>query len=337
MVNQISHRKRTKRYIYHFVHLTIYNINCRWYIYLLQCKRLLYFFIDTMKLSPDSQQKIRKYFNKLSKKIFLKKDLDQIINMNYQLWELPSYDIDNYIDCLKKIELREIILSSPNYDKKFTRFAWGEKAHVYELSLSIKPRSYFSHQTAMYLHGLTDKIPETIYVNSEQSPKQYRESSLEQERIDAAFKRKPRTSKFIFTYKKWMICLLNGINTDNLGVIEKKVPEEGKLSLTNIERTLIDIAVRPVYSGGCKDVVEAYERARNNVSVDRLVKMLKKINYIYPYCQAIGFYMQRAGFDVSDLDKLRKFDNMKYDFYLDYDMKNTAYSEEWKLYYSKRL
>jgi predicted transcriptional regulator of viral defense system len=122
----------------------------------------------------------------------------------------------------------------------------------------------------MYFHGLTDKISYTIYVNSEQSSKPYRESSLEQDRIDAAFKRKTRTSKYIFTYKNWEICVLNGINTNNLGVIEKAVLEEGKLSLTNIERTLIDIAVRPVYSGGCRDVLEAYKRAKGKISVDRL-------------------------------------------------------------------
>ena len=37
----------------------------------------------------------------------------------------------------------------------------------------------------------------------------------------------------------------------------------GKIRLTNIERTLIDIAVRPVYSGGVFEVLKAYRLAKD--------------------------------------------------------------------------
>ena len=163
-----------------------------------------------------------------------------------------------------------------------------------------------------------------------------READLEQERIDRAFKGKTRTSKYLFTYKKWTICCLNGINTKNLGVEEIEIDKEGKLPVTNIERTLIDITVRPIYSGGCGEVLEAYKRAKEKISVDLLVAMLKKIKYIYPYHQAIGFYMQRAGFEVSSLNILKKI-GMKYDFYLDYDIKKKMYSKEWRIYYPQNL
>jgi predicted transcriptional regulator of viral defense system len=188
----------------------------------------------------------------------------------------------------------------------------------------------------MHFHGLTDKASKIIYVNSEQSQKFDREADLEQESIDRAFKGKVRVTKYIFVYKKWEICCLNGINTNNLGVEEIEIDKEGKLSVTNMERTLIDITVRPIYSGGCGEVLEAYKRAKGKISVERLVAMLKKIRYIYPYHQAIGFYMQLAGFSDSSLKQLRKF-GLKYDFYLDYDMKKTKYSKEWRIHYPKNL
>lgn len=280
---------------------------------------------------------ITEYFNSLEQKVFMKKNIDEILFRKRSSWNLPkTMNVNKFISELNKMHLTEIKLKALNYDSTYSRFIWGHDDLVYQLCLSLKPRSYFSHQTAMYFHGLTDKNPKTIYANSEQSLKSYRDNSLEQGRIDAAFKRKPRTSKYIFSYKDWKICCLNGINTKNLGVTEIDVLKEGELPVTNMERTLIDIAVRPVYSGGCKEVLEAYRRAKGKISVDTLITMLGKINYIYPYHQAIGVYMQTAGFDESDFNKLKKL-GLRYDFYLDYDMKKTEYSKEWRIYYPKNL
>jgi predicted ribonuclease toxin of YeeF-YezG toxin-antitoxin module len=55
-----------------------------------------------MKLPQDSEHKIRKHFNKLSKKIFLKKDINQIAVDNYHLWDLPKYNTDDFVDSLKE-------------------------------------------------------------------------------------------------------------------------------------------------------------------------------------------------------------------------------------------
>jgi len=145
-----------------------------------------------------------------------------------------------------------------------------------------------------------------------------------------------RPSKYIFIHKNWRICCLSGLNTNNLGVVEIEKPNSGKLQLTNIERTLIDIAVRPFYSGGTVEVQKAYIKARGKISTERLISILKKIDYTYPYHQVIGFYMQRAGFEDSALNSLKKL-GLKYDFYLDYGMKEKDYSKEWRVYFRKNI
>ena len=61
------------------------------------------------------------------------------------------------------------------------------------------------------------------------------------------------------------------------------------LRTTTLERTLIDIAVRPFYAGGVAEVAKACEMAKNKeVSVNRLASMLTKMHFGYPYHQAIG-------------------------------------------------
>jgi hypothetical protein len=129
---------------------------------------------------------------------------------------------------------------------------------------------------------------------------------------------------------------LNGLKTNNLGVQEIETPKNGKLNLTGIERTLIDIAVRPFYSGGTEEVQKAYIKARGKVSIDKLISILRKINYIYPYHQVIGFYMKRDGLENAALKRLKKM-GLKYDFYLDYGMGQMDYSKDWRVYFPRNL
>ncbi len=124
--------------------------------------------------------------------------------------------------------------------------------------------------------------------------------------------------------------------TGELGVVEFREPGEGQIKVTDLERTLIDITVRPAYSGGVVEVLNAYKLAKGKVLVDKLVKMLKKLDYIYPYHQAIGFYLERAGYNESTVSLLRKFE-MNYDFYLAHQMKEKSYSQEWRIYFPKGL
>ena len=106
--------------------------------------------------------------------------------------------------------------------------------------------------------------------------------------------------------------------------------------MTRIERTLIDVAVRPAYAGGTYQVLEAYRRAVKRASVGTLVATLKKIGYVYPYHQAIGYYMQRAGFAESQYKRLKEF-GLHFDFYLGYGLKDPVYNSEWRLFVPKGL
>lgn len=270
-------------------------------------------------------------------KIYSPRDIEQIFTRNWDLWHLPlNIGMADLLDHLiKNLELKRVILSSPNYDMNYVRYAWREIS-VHQLSLSLRPRSYLSHYSAMYVNDLTKVHSKTVYVNSEQSPKFRDKTSLEQRSIDLAFKSKPRTSKYIFTHKNWKICCLSGLNTNNLGVVEIEASSGEKLQVTNIERTLIDIAVRPFYSGGTGEVQRAYSKARGKISADRLISILRKIGYVYPYHQVVGFYMQRAGFENSALNSLKKM-GLKYDFYLDYGMIDKDYSKEWRVYFPRNV
>jgi hypothetical protein len=80
----------------------------------------------------------------------------------------------------------------------------------------------------------------------------------------------------------------------------------------------------------------AYRGAKDRVSVGTIIATLKELDYIYPFHQVIGFYMQRAGFPVSRYQRLKDL-GLEFDFYLAYGMKSADFISEWRLYVPKGL
>ena len=78
-------------------------------------------------------------------------------------------------------------------------------------------------------------------------------------------------------------------------------------------------------------MLAAYKGARPRVNVALLLMTLRQLDYIYPYHQAIGFYMERAGFPETQLAKVAEVE-MKFDFHLAYRIESRAYSRRWRLY-----
>ncbi len=186
------------------------------------------------------------------------------------------------------------------------------------------------------LHGLAKLTQKTIYVNAEQSQKQSPGAALTQEGIDRAFSGKQRQSNLIYSYDRLSVIMISGKHSNRLGVEEMAGPTAEIIQVTNLERTLIDIVVRPTYAGGAVQVLKAYKAAKDRVSVPRLLAVLKKLNYLYPYHQPIGFLMQQAGYPDKDLAPLHAL-GISHDFYLAHGMKQPEYSQYWRLFYPPNL
>lgn len=274
-------------------------------------------------------------FDQSPQKMYSQTQLAGILVQQRAYWRLAERTTArDFIAFLEKQgNLKPNTFRAEKYGRETTRYSWGD-ASIYELAQSLQPRGYLSHSTAVALHGLTNLIPKTLYLNVEQSPKPVPSTSLTQRGIDLAFSRKQRQSNMTYEREDWSVTIINGKNTGALGVEEIVGPSEERLRATNIERTLIDIVVRPTYAGGIFQVLEAYRAAKDRLSTNRLVATLKKLDYVYPYHQAIGFLMERAGYDDKRCAMLRHL-GLEFDFYLAHDMKEPEYSNKWHLFFPK--
>ncbi|HEX8245073.1 MAG TPA: type IV toxin-antitoxin system AbiEi family antitoxin [Longimicrobium sp.] len=200
----------------------------------------------------------------------------------------------------------------------------------------LRGGSYLSHGSAAFLHDLASSEPDEIYVNKEQSPKPVARGTLTQEAIDRAFANQPRSSNYVFSYEQRRIVLTSGKQSGALGVSPVAVPFGPPLPATGPERTLVDLTVRPAYAGGPAEVLAAYRRAREKISVGEVLRILEMLQFVYPYHQAIGFYLERAGYSGSDLHRLRTAPR-RFKFYLANRMADPKFDPAWYVYYPPEL
>jgi predicted transcriptional regulator of viral defense system len=291
-----------------------------------------------MKRGPKSKidtnrARIVAYFDAESRRVYsphaLKtalKELRELTATSVGIGEFSSF-------LTEKTFLEEITIErSTHPEEPFRRYIW-RGASAYEIGLSLE-KGYLSHYSAVTLHGLTDALPRTIYINREQSAKRPPDrDAMTQAGINRAFASKQRETNYICDWNDWRFAMLSGKHTGGLEVGLAMVDEQ-PLPVTQIERTLIDIAVRPAYSGGVHQVLEAYKRAKDRAAIGTLLATLKSLDYAYPYHQAIGFYLQRAGYNPAQYERLREL-GLEHDFYLAHDLRDQEYVESWRLHVPK--
>lgn len=277
-----------------------------------------------------AKPKIVEFFRNTENGAFRPVDIKQILAANRSSWEVaPSTSVKRFAEYLIKERVLELAkLSFPH--RHFLRYIKPECSN-FDLGASLLSGAYLSHFSAVYIHDLSEQLPRTVYINLEQGIKPP-SSGLNQRRIDLAFSRPWRISNNVAQLKDATFYLLNGMYTGNLGVIQVKSLSGQLISVTDVERTLIDITVRPVYAGGIFEVLKAYKTALPQLRPNILIGYLKKLNYTYPYYQAIGFFLERAGLSSERTKELKEL-GLNFDFYLTHEIRKKEYSKEWRLYY----
>jgi hypothetical protein len=285
------------------------------------------------RLRLKTQLAIQSHIEELPPRAWSRKDFQDLLAEKRDEWKAPQYLtpgrlieflLDNDFAC-------RIDIKSKEYGVK-SRYITGDLS-LLPFACSFYKRSYISHGTALHVHGL---LPEsTIYVNHEQTPKNTT-SKLSQSSIDQAFRNHPRRSSYEFRTETHTFVFLNGKNTGDAGVVEITGPSGDLIRCTSLERTLIDCVVRPQYVDGIATLAKVLPGAIDRISPQRLVSLLAQIKYVYPYHQALGFLLQRAGMAATKLEPLRQLPR-HFKFYLDYGMKRPLYDADWKVHYPNEL
>lgn len=285
-----------------------------------------------------AKAKIKTLLDGLDTEVFKQVDISTVFGQGREEWSLPKTMTGPTF--AKKLVEAKILnrFTFPFPARQEVRYA-KPRVPMLKVLQSLKANAYYTHATAMKAHGLIDSSYPDVFINFEQ-PNHSRSNLPEQSRIDAAFKNNPRKTNNIIQYNDGKIMMLNGMYTGLLGVAEQLVHGLEKrpvsLRLTDLERTLIDITVRPYYGGGIDSVLLAYQRASDRVDGVKLAQYLVDLDYVYPFYQAVGWYMTKAGYSEDQMRGI-KAQPLVRRFYLTHKMATPAFNDNWQIYVPSNL
>lgn len=132
----------------------------------------------------------------------------------------------------------------------------GSPIHKFEIAMHLVKNGAICCWSAMAYHGLADQVLSKVYVY-------------------APHEKDKTRSMYKYKIEGYDFCLIQ-IGIDNLFGIERQNIGEIKVSITDLERTLIDGLVRPQYCGGIREVLNAFELSKNQFSLDKLINYASK-------------------------------------------------------------
>ncbi|EKB54121.1 type IV toxin-antitoxin system AbiEi family antitoxin domain-containing protein [Bergeyella zoohelcum] len=277
---------------------------------------------------------IKEIINKIEYPVLSKMEFKNLLSQINNIWGLMSItpnEIKEFLIKNKIIIQEKVILDDTS---SFIYLLPNINIDIFDIASIRSRKSYFSFYSALHIHNLTLQIPKQIYLTLER-PSLVQSNSLElvQENIDRAFSKPPRATSNKRFYNNFTINFINAQHQNNIGIVSFR----NHYKISDLERTLIDISVRPFYAGGVTQVLEAFENAKDLLNTDKLYEYYSKMNYTYPYHQVIGFYLEKAGYEEKDYLKFLEHKQININFYLTYNILHKEFSDKWKLYYPKGL
>ena len=212
----------------------------------------------------------------------------------------------------------------------------------YELALSMFPGGYFCNLTSIYHHGLTDQVPNSIYICHETirahtgTPTDIAVES----KVRSAFIQPHRHTNFVFNIQSHEIVTVDRERGSDYGVVrvhKSHSPCPVGSRVTGLERALIDAVVAPHYNGGITSLPAYFKSAQGKLNIVELLAVYSNLGFVYPYAQSIGFLLEYVGMR-EQADKVRNGYPPRHRFYLDHNAKASwSYNERWMIYYPKGL
>lgn len=279
------------------------------------------------------------FFEKHPFKAYTTHDIQQIFDAERDTWKIANYrSYKHFITFLNERKILLLDVQNHEAQNSVKQVLRKKEATPFHVGLTVRKGGYLSNYSAMQLHQLTLQLPKTVYVSDDKyvnlhGPKS-KDVVLQQEAVDKAFSKPQRvaTESYKSTFDGFRYVYLQRKHTlVNIGITTVK-----EYAVTDLERTLIDIAVRPAYSGGSFEVLAAFRNAKPKTDVQKLNEYLNQLDYIYPYHQLIGFYLDLAGFPKNNLQIfLNRKTNIN--FYQTYNLSNKKLNEKWGIYYPTGL
>ncbi len=163
-------------------------------------------------------------------------------------------------------------------------------AHEFEIAMALVSPAAISHWSAMHHHGLTDQIPQKIFVQTTtgtsipQSRGKRAKQDIDGYRVNNNIYKfvRIKPERFFGTQRVWI--------------------GEARVTITDPERTLLDGLMMPQYCGDFAEVLNAFEVLGNRLDLKRIIDYALRLDTAT--AKRLGWVLQRQGIDHVRLEPL---------------------------------
>lgn len=208
------------------------------------------------------------------------------------------------------------------------RYTLNKEFNIYDFAYSLENKSFFPMFTSLNIQGLSNYRNNFVFISRERKERNnFISRSLTQDAIDKAFTRNPRRTKAHDVINGYNLVLLESNNTEGIGIINYN-----GYRVSSINRAFIEIISNIHYFISPNNVINEFKIIKNKLDIDEILKIIEKFDFVYPYYQLAGYYLEEIGFTKNELFK---FYSKKSDliFYTIKNKKKYEFNEYWNIKY----
>lgn len=157
-------------------------------------------------------------------------------------------------------------------------------AHEFEIAMALADPAAISHWSAMHHHGLTEQSPRKVFVLTTIG------ASVPTTRVKGDY----RIGDTVYRFIK--------IRPERFFGTEKVWIGESRVTITDLERTLIDGLTMPEYCGDFSEVLHAFEVAIGKINLERIIDYALKLDAAT--AKRLGWVLEKQGMEIGRLAPL---------------------------------
>ena len=184
-------------------------------------------------------------------------------------------------------------------DIQKTRYSLNKEFNIYDFASSLENKSFFPMFTSLNIQGLSNYRSNFVFISKERKERNnFASRILTQDAIDKAFASSPRRTKAHDVINGYNVVSLESNNTGSIGIIDYN-----GYKVSSINRALVEIISNIHYFVSPDNVISEFKAIKDKLNINEIFKIIEKFDFIYPYYQLAGYYLEKIGFTKNELIK----------------------------------
>ena len=163
-------------------------------------------------------------------------------------------------------------------------------AHEFEVAMALVDPAAISHWSALHYHGLTEQVPREVFVltTTERSVPRVRRSEAKPPR--GGYPVGDTTYRFV------------QVRPERFFGVQKVWVGDARVSITDVERTLLDGLAMPQYCGDFAEVLHVFQVGMERLDIERIAHYASRLDGAT--VKRLGWALEYHGASSPNIDRL---------------------------------